>query len=144
MKGVGGGQGARTGVSDGDRIAVLLGDAQDLVRDENYEGALELYQMAASMDPGRFELEGYVDLVRSRLVKIYREKIGDGRRAPRLLVPAGAITRFNLPAEAGFVLSLVDGRICFDELISVSGMAPFEALRALAGLVEARIVGVPA
>jgi hypothetical protein len=141
---VGGEQTARASVSDGDRIADLLGHAQELVRDENYEGALELYQMAAAMEPGRFELEGYVDLVRSRLVKSYREKIGDGRRVPRLLVPAGAITRFNLPAEAGFVLSLVDGRICFDELVSVSGLAPFAALRTLAGLVEARIVGVPA
>ena len=144
MTGVGGEQKARAGVSDGDRIAALLRDAQELVRDENHEGALELYQMAAALDPGRIELEGYVDLVRSRLVKTYREKIGDGRRAPKLLVPAGVITRFNLPAEAGFVLSLIDGRICFDELVSVSGMAPFEALRTLAGLVEARIVGVPA
>jgi hypothetical protein len=141
---VGGEQTARVSVSDGDRIAGLLGHAHELVRDENYEGARELYQMAAAMEPGRFELEGYVDLVRSRLVKNYREKIGDGRRVPRLLVPAGAIPRFNLPAEAGFVLSLVDGRICFDELVSVSGLAPFEALRTLAGLVEARIVGVPA
>ena len=144
MTRVGGEQAARASVSDGDRIADLLGHAQELVRDENYEGALELYQMATAMEPGRFELEGYVDLVRSRLVKSYREKIGDGRRVPRLLVPAGAITRFNLPSEAGFVLSLVDGRICFDELVSVSGLAPFEALRTLAGLVEARIVGVPA
>jgi hypothetical protein len=141
---MGGGQAARVGASAGDRAAVLLRDAQELVRDENYEGALELYQMAAGLDPGRLELEGYVDLVRSRLVKAYREKIGDGRRIPRLLVPAGAVTRFNLPAEAGFVLSLIDGRSCFDELVSVSGMAPFEALRTLASLVEARIVGVPA
>ena len=111
---------------------------------ENYEGALELYQMAASLDPTRIELEGYVDLLRTRLVKIYRERIGDGSRVPSLLVPLDRITRFNLPAEAGFVLSLIDGRICFDELLSVSGMGPFEALRSFASLVEAGIVGVAA
>jgi hypothetical protein len=99
--------------------------------------------MAASLDPSRIELEGYVDLVRSRLVKVYRERIGPGKGIPRVMVPASQITRYNLPAEAGFLLSLTDGSICFDELLSVSGMAPFEALRTLAGLVEACIVGVP-
>jgi hypothetical protein len=131
--------------SDRDQIAVLLTDARDLLRAQNYEGALELCQMAASLDPDRIELEGYVDLLRIRLVRIYRERIGDGRRIPSLLVPPERITRFNhLPAEAGFMLSLIDGRTCFDELLSVSGMGPFEALRIVASLVEARIVGVPA
>ncbi len=139
-----GGHGAEASGPDRDRIATLLSEAQELVRVENYEGALELYQTAASLDTTRIELEGYVDLLRTRLVKIYRERIGDGRRVPKLLVPLDRITRFNLPAEAGFVLSLIDGRISFDELLSVSGMGPFEALRIFASLVDARIVGVSA
>jgi hypothetical protein len=139
------GQEAEAHGPDRDRIAVLLTDAQHLVRAQNYEGALELCQMAAALDPGRIELEGYVDLLRTRLVKVYREQIGDGRRIPSLLVPLDRTTRLNnLPTEAGFMLSLIDGRICFDELLSVSGMGPFEALRIVASLVEARIVGVSA
>ena len=125
-------------------VAACLRDAQELLRDENYEGALDLYQAAASLDPARIELEGYVDLLRSRLVKIYRARIGDGSHVPELLVPPDRITRFNLPADAGFVLSLIDGRTCFDQLISVSGMAPFEVLRVFASLLDARIVGVAA
>ena len=42
------------------------------------------------------------------------------------------------------MLSLIDGRTCFDELLSVSGMGPFEALRIFASLLDARIVGVAA
>ncbi|HEY8155062.1 MAG TPA: hypothetical protein VII72_13130 [Myxococcota bacterium] len=134
-----------TNVGDADYdvpTAALLRDAQELLRTENYEGALDLYQTAAALEPDRIELEGYVDLLRSRLVKIYRERIGEGDRIPKLLVPSDQITRFNLPADAGFVLSLIDGRTCFDELLSVSGMGPFEALRIFASLLEARIVGV--
>jgi len=141
---VDGGDGAQASAQGGGSIAALLRDAQELLRVENYEGALELYQAAASLDPGRAELEAYVDLLRSRLVKIYRERIGDGRRVPKLLVPLDRITRFNLPTDAGFVLSLIDGRTCFDELLSVSGMGPFEALRIFASLLDARIVGVAA
>ena len=42
------------------------------------------------------------------------------------------------------MLSLIDGRTSFDELLSVSGMGPFEALRIFASLLDARIVGVAA
>jgi hypothetical protein len=141
---VGGGDGARASAQRDASVAALLRDAQELLRAENYEGALELYQTAASLDPAQIELEGYVDLLRSRLVKIYRERIGDGSQVPKLLVTPDRITRFNLPAEAGFVLSLIDGRTSFDELLSVSGMGPFEALRIFASLLDARIVGVVA
>jgi len=141
---VSGGERAPSGAQREDPVAALLRNAQELLRLENYEGALDLFQAAATLDPKRFELEGYVDLLRSRLVKVYRERVGDGRRIPKLLVPAGQITRFNLPADAGFVLSLIDGRTSFDELLSVSGMGPFEALRIFANLLEAGILGVAA
>jgi hypothetical protein len=117
-------------------------DAQQRLRGSDWEGALDLYQRAAALDPERIELEGYVDLLRSRLVKSYRERIGDPARVPKLLVPAAQITRFNLPADAGFVLSMIDGRTSYAELLSVSGMGPFEALRIFAGLLDAGIVGI--
>jgi hypothetical protein len=142
VKNVRDGEGAPPGGEYDAPAAALLRDAQELLRAENYEGALELYQTAAALEPDRIELEGYVDLLRSRLVKLYRERIGDGAQVPRLRMPEGQITRFNLPADAGFVLSLIDGRTSFDELLSVSGMGPFEALRIFASLLEARIVGV--
>jgi len=125
-----------------DPVAALLREAQAHLRAEDYEGALALYQAAAPLAPEQVELEGYIDLLRSRLVKIYRERIGDGAQVPRLLGPADQITRFNLPADAGFVLSLIDAKTSFDELLSVSGMEPFEALRIFAGLLDARIIEV--
>jgi hypothetical protein len=87
---VDGGDGAQASAQGGGSIAAWLRDAQELLRVENYEGALELYQAAASLDPARV------------------------------------------------------GRTSFDELLSVSGMGPFEALRIFASLVDARIVGVAA
>jgi hypothetical protein len=123
-------------------IASLVGDAQQQLRSHDYEGALDLYEMAASLDPERIELEGYVDLLRSRLVKSYRERIGDPSRVPELIKPLDEITGINLPADAGFVLSMIDGRTSFAELLSVTSMGPFEALRIFAGLLDAGIVGV--
>ena len=123
-------------------VSTLVRDAQQLLRGDDYEGALDLYQMAASLDPEKIELEGYVDLLRSRLVKRYRDRIGDAGRIPKLLVPLDQITGINLPADAGFVLSMIDGRTSFGELLSVTSMGPFEALRILARLLDAGIVEV--
>ena len=138
-------------MSDGDvmndgraTLDVLLKDAHEALRREDLEGALDLFQMAAQLEPERFEIEGYVDLVRSQLLKRYRERIGDLQVVPRLLVGGGEVRRFNLAPEAGFMLSLVDGSTSFENLVSLSGMAAFEAFRNLSALLEAGILGVDA
>jgi hypothetical protein len=128
----------------GDGVDALLGEAQAAMRREDLEGALQLFQTAARLDPDCFDIEGYVDLVRSRLLKRYRERLGDLQAVPRLIVERDRITRFQLPVDAGFMLSLVDGFTSFEQLVSLSGMAAFEAFRILSGLLDAGILGVEA
>ena len=50
------------------------------------------------------------------------------------------IMRFNLPPNAGFVLSMIDGRTSADEIVAISAMDPFEAHHTLAKLLDAGIV----
>jgi hypothetical protein len=52
--------------------------------------------------------------------------------------------KFNLPAQAGFMLSLIDGDTSVGDIVSLSGMDSFEALRVLNGLVDAGIVSLGA
>jgi len=132
-------------MSDGRaKVEALLEDAHEALRCEDLESALELFQMAAQLDPDRFEIEGYVDLVRSRLLKSYRARIGDLQAVPRLLVAGGEVRRFNLAPDAGFILSLVDGSTNFEQLVSLSGMAAFDACRNLSALLDSGILGVDA
>jgi len=138
-------------MSDGDamddgltRVDALLNDAREALRCEDFENALGLFLLAAQLDPDRFEIEGYVDLVRSHLLKRYRERVGDLQAVPRLLVGGGEIRRFNLAPDGGFMLSLVDGSTSFEQLVSLSGMAAFEAFRNLCALLDAGILGVDA
>ena len=132
-------------MSDGHvKVEALLKDAHEALRCEDLENALDLFQVAAQLDPDRFEIEGYVDLVRSHLLKRYRERIGDLQAVPRLLVGGGEVRRFNLAPDGGFMLSLVDGSTSFEQLVSLSGMAAFEAFRNLIALLDAGILGVDA
>jgi hypothetical protein len=47
-----------------------------------------------------------------------------------------------LPANAGFVLSMVDGSTSVNEILALSGMDPFEAVRVVNKLLEVGIVEV--
>ena len=51
--------------------------------------------------------------------------------SPRVRVPPEELLQFNLPPDAGFVLSLVDGHTRVEELVTVSGMDPFDVLHVL-------------
>ena len=132
-------------MSDGRaKVEALLEDAHEALRCEDLESALDLFQVASQLDPDRFEIEGYIDLVRSRLLKRYRERLGELQAVPRLLVTAGEVRSFNLAPDAGFMLSLIDGSTNFEQLVSLSGMAAFDAFRNLSSLLDAGILGVDA
>lgn len=118
---------------------MLLQDAREALGEDDLEGALDLLGMAAQLDPDRMEVEGYVDMVRSQLLKRYRERVGDASRAPRVATDPATLGRFNLSAGAGFVLSLIDGSTSVEDLLSLSGMDSFEAFRILNGLLDAGI-----
>jgi predicted transcriptional regulator len=67
--------------------------------------------------------------------------VGGGQTVPRLLVDLAEVTRYNLHTDAGFLLSLLDGATTVEDLVSLSGMDAFDALRILNNLIDAGIVG---
>jgi hypothetical protein len=123
-------------------VDALLEEAHEALRSEDLESALDLFRSAASLDPDRLEIEGYVDLIRGQLLKHYRERLGDLQAVPKRLVGPGEIKGFDLAPDAGFMLSLVDGSTSFEQLVSLSGMAAFEAFQNLNALLDAGILGV--
>lgn len=122
----------------------LLRDARELVHRDDLESALDHLTLVAQLDPGRDEVEGYIDMVRSRLLRRYRAKVGELGCVPRVVAKPEAIKRFNLSADAGFLLSLLDGATSVEQLLSLSGMDAFQALRILCRLVDAGIAVVEA
>ena len=120
----------------------LLADALELFREGEVQECFELLETLVRENPRRMEIQGYSELVRSHLFGYYRERVADASRVLRVKIPPEEIMRFNLPAKAGFVLSMVDGRTSVNEVLALSGMDPFDAIRLVSNLLEAGIVEV--
>ncbi len=118
----------------------LAEDAMRLMREGHLEAALELFETLARRDGEQIEVETYLEMVRSKLLTRYRERVGGLEAVPAVRLNDRQLMGFNLPATTGFLLSLVDGHTTVNDLISLSGLDPFDTLRTLSGLLEAGVV----
>lgn len=117
----------------------IIEDARRLLRAENEEAALELLTNA----PGEIdlEIEAMTELLRASLFRRYRTELGDFSQTPRIISgEASDLLSRNLPPSVGFLLSMIDGMTPLRDLISVSGMDRFEALRGVYQMHQAGIV----
>jgi hypothetical protein len=117
----------------------LIDDARRLLRSENEEAALEL--LTSAPVAGGLEHEAMIELLRARLFQRYRVELGDLSQVPRVVADGkNDLESRNLPSSVGFLLSMIDGVTPLCDLISVSGMDRFEALRSVWRMHEAGIV----
>lgn len=126
--------------ASGNGEASLLADALELFRKGEASESLVLLETLARENPRRMEIQGYFELVRSHLYSHYRKRMADGAGMPKVRIPSSQILKFNLPANAGFLLAMVDGSTSVNEIVSISGMDPFEAMRMINSLLDAGIV----
>jgi hypothetical protein len=117
-----------------------LEEARRMIGEGQRAEALALLQNVSGPAAAGLELHALTELLRGVLHREHRERVGDLSQVPVLLSDASALTKFNLPTNAGFLISMFDGATSLEDVISVSGMDAFEALQTLTGLLEAGIV----
>ncbi len=118
--------------------ASIVWDARRLVQGENEEAALEL--LVSAPNSVTLECESMVELLRAKVFRKYQDALGDLEKIPRVKEDAADLQGRNLPPSAGFLLSMVDGLTSLSDLVTVSGMDRFEALRSLHRMSEAGIL----
>ena len=126
------------------RAAELLRDALALSERGSELEALELLEGVARETPGQLEAQATLELLRAHLYQRQRARTKGGEGVLRVRLGPQEILRFNLPPNAGFVLSMIDGHTSADELVALTAMDPFEALHTLGKLMDAGIVEVRA
>jgi len=106
------------------------------------EAAVKLLAEATQRAPHDLEAQAAFDLLRALLYAKDRARVGSGSGRPRLKVGPEELLRFDLPPEAGFLLSMLDGRTRIEDLLTVSGLDAFEVLHLLVRLEAAGIVEI--
>ena len=95
----------------------LLPAALDLLGSGETAEALELLETLEREDPANLAVQGPIELARAELLERYRERLCDGIAVPQLRIPLEELVKFNLPADAGFVLSNIDGSNAVNDLV---------------------------
>jgi hypothetical protein len=94
--------------------------------------------------PGDLALRGYLEIVRNTIVREFLAH-KKGMQAVAKLTPEFLTNfdRFNLSAQEGYLVSLIDGRMDISKLMILSPFDPFTTLFNLAKLQNERAIMIP-
>ena len=129
-------QSART-TSPGDPLLIEVRDRYAM---GDYSGALIIAEGILANDPQNAQARRYADNCRQVLEQMYCAKLGPLNQRPEVGVSADQLRWLSLDHRAGFLLSLIDGSSTVEELLDISGMPRFEALRTLCDLLEQNVI----
>lgn len=99
---------------------------------------------ARQIYPDDLELRGYVEIVRNSIVRDFLSGPKGLQAVPRL--SAEFLTnfdRFNLNAQEGYLVSLIDGRLDLQKLTILSPFDPFNTYFILSKLAHERAITMP-
>ena len=94
--------------------------------------------------PDDLSLRGYTEIVRNTIVRDFLANPKGMQARPKL--SADFLTnfdRFNLTAQEGYLISLIDGRLDVQKLLVLSPFDSFTTLFILAKLQQERAISVP-
>lgn len=124
-----------------DVVDALMGGARDRFELGDFSGSLALVEQVLAKDPDHAEARRYEQRNKATLLLMYQSKLGDLSRRPKLLTSPEEVIWMNMHHQAGFLVSQVDGELSFEDLIDVSGLSRFDALRIMAELVQKGVIG---
>src|SRR5438132_1249393 len=94
--------------------------------------------------PDDLSLRGYTEIIRNTIVRDFVTHPKGMRAAPKLTAEfLTNFDRFNLSAQEGYLVSLIDGRLDLQKLLILSPFDPFTTLFNLAKLQQERAITVP-
>ncbi|MEO7328919.1 MAG: hypothetical protein ABI193_10095 [Minicystis sp.] len=120
-----------------------LGEIQERLDVGDDLGAMMLAENLLTVEPDNGEATQCVEICRGRLIDKYLARLGGRRRVPRVVLGMDEIRYLSLDHRAGFLLSNIDGTMTVEEVLDVSGMAEFDALRLLDDFRERGVIDLP-
>ena len=107
----------------------------------DFTASLALAQSILQATPHDAQVQAIVHLCREQLSAMFKSKMGALQGVPHVLLAADELPWLDLDPRAGFVLSLVDGVLTYEEILDVMGLDTLETLRICALLVTNKVIG---
>jgi hypothetical protein len=144
LVGGGGPEGAAPvpGISAVSEVDSLMKGARDMLELDDFSGAIELLDKVLELEAGHSEARQMREDSERKLLAMLSSKLGDLNRTPRVRMSQDEIIWLNLDNRAGFVLSLVDGSLSLDEIISICGLPQLEGMRILVQLLQEKVIEI--
>lgn len=99
---------------------------------------------ARRLYPDDDAVRGYMEIVRNGVVREFLARPRGMQMVPRLSAEfLSSFDRFNLNAQEGYLVSLIDGRMDVQKLTLLSPFDPFSTLFILARLEQERAIIIP-
>lgn len=118
----------------------LIAELGDRYASGDIEGALALAEAVDPADPAHPIAAFCIARCHAALEDVFVQRVGGLSHVPRVALSPAALRSVRLDHREGFVLALVDGRMCVEEIVDVSSMSRFDALKILDGLVARAII----
>ncbi len=94
--------------------------------------------------PEDLSLRGYIELIRNTIVRDFLAHPKGMQAVPKLSAEfMSNFDRFNLNAQEGYLVSLIDGRLDISKLLILSPFDPFNPIFILAKLLREKAITVP-
>jgi hypothetical protein len=94
--------------------------------------------------PDDLSLRGYVEIIRNTIVRDFLAHPKGMQAVPKLSAEfMSNFDRFNLNAQEGYLVSLIDGRLDVQKLLILSPFDPFTTIFILAKLQAEKAITVP-
>ncbi len=107
----------------------------------NRDKARQLFQEVNSAYPENRQAADYLAFIDEQENADLQE-LGDLKKAPIVGLSYQEILQLNISPQIGYILSLTDGFLSFEEIIASSGLGPGETKRGLARLKRMGVIKI--
>jgi hypothetical protein len=102
--------------------------------------ALDILREVLAGDPHQPQAKEGAERCERTLRDLFDTRLADRAQVPRVVMGPEKLRWLSLDHRAGFLLSCLDGQSTIDDVLDVSCMAPFDALRILYELAEQGVI----
>ena len=117
-------------------------EVRELYEAGDFRSALVMAEALLEAEPGHLEARSYAVSCRETLLKKYLARLGGSAKIIRVAMPPDEIRWLSLDHKAGFLLACIDGTSTIEEVLDVSCMQEFEAIRILHDFRELGVIEI--